>query len=102
MVVGFLGLTYGFLTAPATLEESKAMVAAHDARSWRQPGDTAVLLHTKLLERHQEDTHGARIRYNAAASSWRGHDAEHDEHVFHQLSKQTMGSHLCSSVLSSL
>ena len=26
MVVGFLGLTYGFLTAPATIEESKAMV----------------------------------------------------------------------------
>ena len=28
MVVGFLGLTYGFLTAPTTIEESKAMVAS--------------------------------------------------------------------------
>ena len=28
MVVGFLGLTYGFLNAPSTLEESKSMVSA--------------------------------------------------------------------------
>jgi len=28
MIVGFLGLTYGFLTSPATIEEAKAMVAS--------------------------------------------------------------------------
>jgi hypothetical protein len=27
MVVGFLGLTYGFLTVPKTVEEATAMVA---------------------------------------------------------------------------
>ena len=37
MVVGFLGLTYGFLTAPETVEEATAMVA--DAHHGEGHGD---------------------------------------------------------------
>jgi len=31
MALGLLGLAYGFLSAPSTVEEAKAMVAAHDS-----------------------------------------------------------------------
>ena len=53
MVVGFLGLTYGFLTAPATIEESKAMVATHDAGHGDNHGDTSSAAH-ETTSAHQK------------------------------------------------
>lgn len=88
MVVGFLGLTYGFLSAPSTIEESKAMVASHDAGHGDDHGDTSSAAQ-EITSAHQEDTHGAEESdHNAAASHGEGHDAEHDEHVFHQLANK--------------
>ncbi|RAV28549.1 quinol:cytochrome C oxidoreductase [Sinomicrobium soli] len=60
MIVGVLGLGYGFLAAPATVEEAKAMVAdAHHGH-----GDA----HGEAAQAHEEH-----------------HDASHDEHLLHQL-----------------
>ena len=36
MCLGFLGLTYGFLSAPSSIKESKAMISAnHNDGPWR-------------------------------------------------------------------
>ena len=62
MALGIIGLGIGFVSAPSTVDEAKAMIAAHD------------------------DGHGG--GHDAAASehgSEVAHDAGHDEHVLHQL-----------------
>ncbi len=81
MVVGFLGLVYGFLSAPTTVEESKAMVAAShaDGHGGESHDNSAT------------ETHGATEEHDTPAShevEATHHDAEHDEHVFHQLSNK--------------
>ncbi|MCB0374426.1 MAG: quinol:cytochrome C oxidoreductase [Sinomicrobium sp.] len=66
MIVGALGLGYGFWSAPATVEEAKAMVA----------------------DAHHEDGHADAVHatepHNGEVQS-EGHDAAHDEHLLHQL-----------------
>ena len=66
MILGALGLTYGFLSAPSNVEEAKAMVA--DAH-----GDG----HGDI---HEEITHHEANHHEEA-----GHDSSHDEHLLHQL-----------------
>ena len=68
MVLGILGMGIGFVSAPDTVEEAKAMVAAHD------------------------DGHGGSHETGHAAVAEEGHEAAasedhaaHDEHVLHQL-----------------
>lgn len=72
MAVGVLGIAIGFLSAPSTIEEAKAMVATHEEG---HGGSHA-----------QEDEHavgmGAEIEHGNALEE---HGASHDEHVFHQL-----------------
>ncbi len=63
MVVGALGLGYGFITMPTSVEEAKAMVASHDDGHGGS---------------HGEETH-------ANTDSHGEHDASHDEHLLHQL-----------------
>jgi len=88
MVIGFLGLTYGFLSAPATLEESKAIVAAshsdghgtsHEETS-HDPQETNAV---EVQAGHHEDAAASH-----STSTEEGHDVDHDEHVFHQLSNK--------------
>ncbi|TNF75059.1 MAG: quinol:cytochrome C oxidoreductase, partial [Bacteroidetes bacterium] len=59
MALGLLGMGIGFVSAPSTVEEAKAMVASHD------------------------DGHGG--GHEAAAHQADAHDADHDEHLLHQL-----------------
>ena len=68
MCLGFLGLTYGFLSAPSSIKESKAMVSASHENS-----------HEDLDEKTSN---------NQAESNHANHDLDHDEHVFHQLSNK--------------
>ncbi len=72
MILGLVGLTYSFLTAPKTVEEAKEMVAdAHHADTHAEKDTThAVIEHT--------DTHGE-------AHENKTHDNAHDEHLLHQL-----------------
>ncbi|MFZ9074455.1 MAG: quinol:cytochrome C oxidoreductase [Flavobacteriaceae bacterium] len=88
MVIGFLGLTYGFLSAPANLEESKAIVAAshsdghgtsHEEAS-HEPQETNAV---EVQAGHHEDAAASH-----STSTGEGHDVDHDEHVFHQLSNK--------------
>src|SRR6056300_589033 len=88
MVIGFLGLTYGFLSAPATLEQSKAIVAAshsdghgtsHEEAS-HDPQETNAV---EAQAGHHEDAAASH-----STSTEEGHDVDHDEHVFHQLSNK--------------
>jgi hypothetical protein len=78
MIIGFLGLTYGFLSAPATIEESKAMVAAsHDEGHGNDHSESSSETHASEEAQHDE-----------VATHDSVHDAEHDEHVFHQLANK--------------
>ena len=76
MVVGFLGLTYGFLTAPKTVEEATAMVA--DAHHGEGHGDghsdTAHNDHHEAAyahgEEHAEDHHGEHLLHQLQNKPW--------------------------------
>jgi len=61
MAVGLLGIVGGFVMAPSTVEEAKAMVASHDDESYAEDASHATGTHEE------------------------GHDASHDEHLLHQL-----------------
>jgi hypothetical protein len=65
MAVGVLGIGIGFMAAPSTVEEAKAIVAGH--------GDGHGDAHA-VTEGHGEGVGHGEV-----------HDAAHDEHVLHQL-----------------
>lgn len=93
MVAGFLGLTYGFLNAPSTLEESKSMVSANHGDGHSKPGSgdygtisdhqTDSQHNTKEIVHDSESTHSDSKTHQGVS-----HDLNHDEHVFHQLSNK--------------
>ena len=68
MIVGLLGIGIGFMSAPSTVEEAKAMVASHDGGH----GDA----HAEEVGLAEANAHGEHAE---------AHDAAHDEHVLHQL-----------------
>jgi hypothetical protein len=67
MALGLVGMGIGFVSAPSTVEEAKAMVAAHDDGHGGGHGDAA-----------HEAT-------GAAAHGDEAHGTDHDEHLLHQL-----------------
>lgn len=70
MAVGAIGIAAGFLSAPSTVEEAKAIVAQHDGGH----GDAhAVASHHEV---NAEEAHG---------ESTHGEASEHDTHLLHQL-----------------
>ena len=93
MVVGFLGLTYGFLNAPSTLEESKSMVSANhgDGHSESGSGDHGTISDHQTDSQHdtKEIVHGFESTHSDSKTHQGvSHDLNHDEHVFHQLSNK--------------
>ena len=82
MAIGLAGLVYGFLSAPKTVEEAKAMVATehHGAgHGEEQSSDHAAPAHAETAhDTHQEEGHGE-------VAHEEEHDASHDEPLFHQL-----------------
>nr|WP_299383283.1 quinol:cytochrome C oxidoreductase [Allomuricauda sp.] len=72
MAVGLIFLTIGFVSAPSTVEEAKAIVAAaHDGHGGGHG---------------EEATHHGEDKGHAAADAHDdGHDASHDLHLLHQL-----------------
>ena len=82
MIIGALGVGYGFFTAPSTIEDAKEMMASHEehGESHAEVKETHVDSHAD--ETHQEVTaHENSTEHNATES----HDDAHAEHVFHQL-----------------
>ncbi len=76
MIVGLVGITYGFLSAPSSIEEAKAMVASHDEGHGEDHGKSDL---------HTTDGHSANTdkKEGHAMSS-----SDHDAHVYHQLSNK--------------
>jgi hypothetical protein len=90
MVIGFLGLAYGFINAPKTIEEAKAMVASSHGEGHGESHDE-----TTTTNHGQEDTHAVSESHetsvvddHASSSHQETHDSSHDEHLFHQLSNK--------------
>jgi hypothetical protein len=69
MAVGLLGIGIGFVSAPATVDEAKAMLASHGEGHGAAP--------------HGAEAAGAEMEHGMAAGET--HGAEHDEHLLHQL-----------------
>ena len=101
MVVGLIGLTNGFLSAPSTIEEAKAIVAANHGEGHGTSHETSGTSESQgedsshaSTSSHAEDAHPTADHQEQVAASHNGtshvesHDAEHDEHVFHQLSNK--------------
>ena len=80
MAIGLAGLVYGFLSAPKTVEDAKAMLATehHEGGHGEEHADEAHA---------EESTHDAHQTEDHSAEAAHGeeHDASHDEHLLHQL-----------------
>src|SRR6056297_355491 len=72
MGLGFIFLAIGFLSAPSTVEEAKAMVAVHDDGHGGGHAEEAT-------------DHGEEQGHAAEASHGAEHDASHDTHLLHKL-----------------
>ena len=88
MILGFLGLTYGFLTSPATIEEAKAMVASSHGDGHGESHETSTESHAEDTSHASSENHQLASQDHGAATHDEGHDASHDEHLFHQLSNK--------------
>ena len=78
MVVGFLGLTYGFLTTPKTVDQAIAMVT--DAHHGDGHGST----HDSHGDDHKTDTHD-QGHHQPANHGDEHQEDHHGEHLLHQL-----------------
>jgi hypothetical protein len=74
MALGLLGLAYGFLSAPSTVEDAKAIIAAHGEDSHATGHETAA---------HAED-----------------HDAAHDQHLLDQMRNRPWSAFYVSALFS--
>jgi len=77
MVVGVLGIGWGFLAAPSTEAEAMEMVAAHDDGHGGAHGEEAS--HDATAE------HGAVVAEGEEHAAEGGHVMSHETHVLHQL-----------------
>ena len=91
MVIGFLGLSYGFLTAPKTLEEAAVMVGeSHHAHGHGVVvGDVAQAPHEVKSQsdyNHNKDMKINHLEQNYQNGQTNSHDDNHHgEHLLHQL-----------------
>ena len=76
MALGLLGLAYGFLSAPSTVEDAKAIIAAHGEDSHATGHETAA---------HAED-----------------HDAAHDQRLLDQMRNRPWSAFYVSALFSFL
>ena len=89
MVIGFLGLAYGFITAPSTIEEAKAMVASSHGDGYGESHDAAPAdSHGEETSHAISESHETSSEEHGTTSHEEGHDTSHDEHLFHQLSNK--------------
>ncbi len=91
MVLGAVGVGYGFLTSPSNLEEAKEMM--HAAEDSHGSGHGEAVAHEddghKSSEHHQEvqsnHSEHKEMDHTAEGHEEAGHGDAHAEHVFHQL-----------------
>ena len=75
IILGLLGIGYGFFSAPKTIEQSKQMVSSHGHSSH------------SLTDSHSNDSHSA-DSHSSDSHGYDSHEKSHDEHVFHQLANR--------------
>ncbi|MBT8322358.1 MAG: quinol:cytochrome C oxidoreductase [Eudoraea sp.] len=71
MALGIVGMSIGFISAPGSVEEAKAMVAAHDDGHGESHGEEHAVVGQEAHDEASAEEHAA-----------------HDEHVYHQLSNR--------------
>ncbi len=95
MIVGAIGLIYGFIAAPETVEDVKEMMASEhhgeehgeEINVEQLPGENVTVENIEGYE--SETSHGEGAHAEAGAEAGHGeeasHDNEHYEHILHQL-----------------
>ncbi|GIS00621.1 MAG: hypothetical protein CM15mP102_14410 [Flavobacteriales bacterium] len=79
IILGLLGIAFGFYSAPSTIEEAKEIIAnSHH-------GDDHALNHNHNGEAHSSMMESNKDHYS---DHLEGHEMSHDEHVFHQLANR--------------
>jgi hypothetical protein len=82
MVVGLLGVGYGFWSAPKTVEEAKEMMASHDEH---ETLDSSKGEAKDIHAEENDDVNESNLK-TASNNADANNDAEeHAEHMFHQL-----------------
>ena len=117
MALGLLGLAYGFLSAPSTVEEAKAMVAAHDSAghgsehadashaaegSHATESDHAEDAAHGSIDTHATESHAQPAEHGEMAAHAGDHDAAHDKHVFDQMRNRPWSAFYVSALFSFL
>ncbi|TDQ32301.1 quinol:cytochrome C oxidoreductase [Zeaxanthinibacter enoshimensis] len=93
MAVGLIGIAIGFISAPSTVEEAKAMVASHaeghggdHGDGHAVPGETEGEVHMdEAGMQHPTVGMGAEVEHGNALAHDQEHEMSHDEHLLHQL-----------------
>ena len=79
IILGLLGIAFGFYSAPSTIEEAKEIIAnSHHGDDHASNHDYPGEAHSSMTESSKE--------HNSEHSE--GHEMSHDEHVFHQLANR--------------
>ena len=90
MVIGFIGLAYGFYTAPHSIEESNAIVATYGDHG--HSSDHGTDSDHQNNSNHKKDTHSSSqdnsLDHEENAHESEEHEVSHEEHVYHQLSNR--------------
>ena len=78
IIIGAIGIAFGFYSAPSNVEEAKEIVAnmSHDDHGGGHSDDAHA-------GGHSDDGHSGGHSDNGHGTS--GHEYDHDKHVFHQL-----------------
>ena len=106
MIVGFLGLAYGFLSAPKTVEQSKAIIEANhsDHHGAEHNEDnlkshpTAATIEDSVNHHNGKNHSNSQTNLNKTEIHNGGHDDAHDEHVFHQLANKPWAAFYVSAI----
>ena len=79
MILGLLGLSFGFITAPKNIQEAREIMSHHD--HGEDHSDSSK------IQKESIDIYSLSIMYESKKEDTE-HGLSHDEHVFHQLSNK--------------
>jgi hypothetical protein len=114
MGLGLLGLGYGFMSAPSTIEEAKAMMASHEGGHGEEHGSadhptlaeahhgSAEAHHGSNTESSQSEGHGDSMNHDAHAAVAEDHGSSHDQHVLDQMKNRPWSAFYVSALFSFL
>jgi len=87
MILGFLGLSYGFLTTPKTIEEAIAMTSSED--HGEEHISSSISNSNSSEQIHEKSNHDNNHNDKAQVES---HETSHEEHLLHQLQNKPWAS----------